>query len=152
MMVFLSFFFPCVKWVSPSLTPAAHPWPFLLLCTMEAVKSCAVVATPQHDYCVKQNHKVACLDGKLCFSNCFSKSTGWGCCPSYYLTAKFGKNSVRFEFLPLYYLVLDAAAMRKVFMHESHTLFSLAANSLLKHILLPLSCKLTMMLNVVVTG
>lgn len=97
-MVFLSSFLPCVKWVSTSLTPAARLWPFLLLCMMEAVKSCAVTASPQRNYSVKQNHKSTCLDGELYFSSSFSKSTGWGCYPNYYLSYKFLKNSVRFEF------------------------------------------------------
>lgn len=122
-MVFLSSFLPCVKWVSTSLTPAAHLWPFLLLCMMEAVKN-AVVASPQHSYRVKQNHKIACLDGELYISSSFSKSTGWGSCPNYYLSYKSWKNSVRFEFHALYYLVQDVAAMRKVFMCFSYPFLS----------------------------
>lgn len=122
----------------------------LLLCMMEAVKSCAVAVSPQHNYCVNQNHQIACLDGKLYFSNSFSKSTAWGCCPNYYLSYKFWKNSVRFEIHALYYLVLDVAAMWEIFMHFS--LFSLAANSILKHILLHLSYKIMMLSNIAVTG
>lgn len=151
-MLFLSSFLPCVKWVSTSLTPAAHLWPFLLLCVMEVVNSCDVAASPQHNHCVKQNHKTACLDGKLYFSNSFTKSTGWGCCPNCCLSSKFWKNLVRFECHTLYCLVLDVAAMRKVFMHESHTFFSLAANSILKCILLFFSYELMLLPNTAVTG
>lgn len=152
MMVFLSSFLPCVKWVSTSVTPAAHLWPFLLLSLMEAIKSCAVAASPQYNHCIKQNHKIACLDGEMQFYTFFSKSTGWSCCPIYYSSYKLWKNSFRFHLHALYYLAMDVATIRKIFMHESHTLFPLVANSILKNVLLYFSYKIMMPQNITVTG
>lgn len=87
---FAVFFLPCVKWVSTSLTPAAHLWPFLLLCMMKAVKGHAVAASPQHNYSVNQYHNITLFEWRDVFFQLLFKINRMGML-SYYLSTSFRK-------------------------------------------------------------
>lgn len=123
-MAFLSSFLSCVKWVSTSLTPAAHLWPFLLLYMMEGIKAhCGSLSRIQ---LCRVEAQVCHFGWKAVFFFLLPvfQITSLRMLPSLLFTLQdlgdFSKISLLCFVLPS----MDVAEMKTVFMYESHTLLS----------------------------